>query len=106
MGAYSESASLDIESLQNIILAIAESESVEAVLRTVVHGLTGQPDVALTRIGVKTLPSVTRLGERVYRDGSSTIAVRSCARTWRQSRNTLQNVSSRRKASDPSAPYR
>ena len=50
MGAYSGSASLDIESLQNIILAIAESESVDAVLRTAVHGLAGQPDVALTRI--------------------------------------------------------
>ncbi len=50
MGVYSECASLDIESLQNIILAIAESESLDAVLRTVVHSLAGQSDVALTRI--------------------------------------------------------
>jgi formate hydrogenlyase transcriptional activator len=41
---------LDIYSLQKIVLAIAESESIDAVLQTTVRGLAGQPDVALTRI--------------------------------------------------------
>ncbi|HYK87730.1 MAG TPA: GAF domain-containing protein, partial [Acidobacteriota bacterium] len=41
---------MDIDSLQKIVLAIAESESVDAVLQTIVCGLAGQPDVALNRI--------------------------------------------------------
>ncbi len=41
---------MDIESLQKIVLAITESESVDSILKTIVCGLAGQPDVALTRV--------------------------------------------------------
>ncbi len=41
---------MQIESLQSIILALAQARSVETVLQMIVQGLNSQPDVALARI--------------------------------------------------------
>lgn len=50
VGGQLESTSLDIDSLQKIILAMTESESMDDVLQRIVRGLAGLPDVALARL--------------------------------------------------------
>jgi formate hydrogenlyase transcriptional activator len=41
---------LDVDSLQKIVLAEAQSHDLDAILQKIVRGLAGNPDVALTRI--------------------------------------------------------
>ena len=43
---------MNIETLQRVILAVAQSQGLDSVLAKIVQGLAQEPDIALTRVWV------------------------------------------------------